>query len=97
MRFVRHEQLHIAARQPEQRLCRSSPQRSRTDQPEARVVGAPTSRLDVALQQVQQGDGVAQPIAQAGIVVLLPLNLAAHGVDDLVKQNCAVCLEDLPL
>lgn len=65
--------------------------------PEAGVVGAPTGRLDVALQQVQQGDGVAEPVAEAGIVVLLPLNLAAHGVDDLVKQDGAVCLEDLPL
>lgn len=68
-----------------------------SDTPEARVVGAPTGRLDVALQQVQQGDSVAEPVAEAGIVVLLPLNLAAHGVDDLVKQHGAVCLEDLPL
>lgn len=65
--------------------------------PEARVVGAPTGRLDVALQQVQQGDSVAEPVAEAGVVVLLPFNLAAHGVDDLVKQHGAVCLEDLPL
>lgn len=65
--------------------------------PEARVVGAPASGLDVALQQVQQGDGVAEPVAQACIVVLLPLNLAAHGVDDLVKQDSSVCLEDFPL
>ena len=65
--------------------------------PEAGVVGATTGRLDVALQQEQQRDSVAEPVAEAGVVVLLPLNLAAHGVDDLVKQHRAVCLEDLPL
>ena len=65
--------------------------------PEAGVVGTTTGRLDVALQQEQQRDSVAEPVAEAGVVVLLPLNLAAHGVDDLVKQHRAVCLEDLPL
>ena len=65
--------------------------------PKARVVGAPAGRLDVELQEVEQGDRVAQPVAEAGVVVLLPLYLAAHGVDDLVKQHSAVSLEDLPL
>lgn len=70
---------------------------SRANSPESGVVGATASRLDVSLEQVQQGDSVAEPIAEAGVVVLLPLDLAAHGVDDLVKQDRAVCLEDLPL
>ena len=65
--------------------------------PEARVVGSTTSWLDVALQQVQQGDSIAEPVAQASIVVLLPLYLAAHGINDLVKQDGAIRLEDLPL
>ena len=65
--------------------------------PQAGVVGPPAGRLDVALQQVEEGDRVAEPVAEAGIVVLLPLDLAAHGVDDLVEEHGAVGLEDLPL
>lgn len=65
--------------------------------PQAGVVGAPTGRLDVALQEVKQSDSIAEPVAEAGVIVLLPLYLAAHGVDDLVKQHSAVGLEDLPL
>lgn len=65
--------------------------------PEAGVVGPTTGWLDIPLQQVKKCDSVAEPVAEAGIVVLLALNLAAHGVDDLVEQHSAVCLEDLPL
>lgn len=65
--------------------------------PEAGVVRSATGRLDVPLKQVQQCDCVAEPVAEASIVVLLPLYLAAHGIDDLVKQHGAICLEDLPL
>lgn len=61
------------------------------------AVGAPRGRLDVALQQVQQGHSVGQPVGQAGIVVLLALDLHAHGIDDAVEQRGAVCLEGLPL
>lgn len=34
--------------------------------------------LDIALQQVQQCDCVRQPVSQAGIVILLALNLTAN-------------------
>lgn len=95
---MHHEALHIGitTRQAEQSCCENN-YAAGSGRPEAGIVGAPAGRLDVALQQVQQGDGVAEPVAEAGVVVLLPLNLAAHGVDDLVKQDSAVCLEDLPL
>lgn len=65
--------------------------------PEAGVVGPAACWLDIPLKQVEQCDCVAEPVAEAGVVVLLPLYLAAHGIDDLVKQHRAVCLEDLPL
>ena len=64
---------------------------------EAGVVSAARGRLDVLLQQVEQGHGVGQPVGEAGVVVLLCLNLAAHGVDDAVKQLRLVELEHLPL
>ena len=39
---------------------------------------------------------IARPITEAAVVVQVSLNLAACGVDDVVKQHRAVCLEDLP-
>ena len=39
---------------------------------------------------------IARPIAEAGVVVLLPLNLAARGVGNVDEQRRAVCLEDVP-
>ena len=49
----------------------------------AGVVGAAGGRLDVALQEVEEGDRVGQPVGEAAVVVLLLLYLPAHGVDDL--------------
>ena len=43
-----------------------------------------------------KNSSIARPIAEAAVVVQVPLNLAACGVDDVVKQHHAVCLEHLP-
>ena len=64
---------------------------------DSRVVGPSRGRLDVLLQEVQQGDGVSKPVGQGVVVLLLVLDLPAHSVDDLVEELSAVRLEDLPL
>ena len=43
-----------------------------------------------------KNSSIARSVAEAAVVVQVPLNLAACGVDDVVKQHHAVCLEDLP-
>lgn len=48
--------------------------------------------LDVLVEQVQQRDGVAQPVAQRVIVILPLLDLAANHADDTVEQACTLSL-----
>ncbi len=54
---------------------------------EAGVVGTPRCGFYVFLEEEEEGDGVGQPVGEAGIVVLLPLDLRAHSVYDLVEEH----------
>mmetsp|Transcript_5600 Transcript_5600/g.17017 ORF Transcript_5600/g.17017 Transcript_5600/m.17017 type:complete len:236 (-) Transcript_5600:215-922(-) len=86
----------IVRRRPAARAARGAKERVK-HAARAALLGAAVRRLDVLVEQVQQRDGVAQPVRQRGVVFLAAVNLAADDPDDAVKEARALSLERTPL
>eukprot|EP00955_Chlamydomonas_euryale_P045908 353273-Chlamydomonas_euryale.AAC.1 len=81
----------IVRRRPAARAARGAKERVK-HAARAALLGAAVRRLDVLVEQVQQRDGVAQPVRQRGVVFLAAVNLAADDPDDAVKEARALSL-----